>query len=342
MLDVHRLRVFRSVIASGSINAAASNLGYTASAVSQHVAALQRETGLALVTRVGRGIEPTAAGLALAEEIDGVLSRLGDVESFVADLRAGRSGALSIAYFGSVGAAWMPTVVRALVRDFPGIRLNLSLREDLPASPAERADIQIVVAQQDLGAVSGVRVHHLLDDPYVVVLPTDHPLAGSPDVELARLAEERWVDNDAARGWCRRNLLEACQAAGFSPPFHVEAHDYPTAIAFVAAGIGVTVLPRLGARSLPDGVVARPVTCPAPQRSIYALVETSIEDSATARAVLGLLASCAKDSTSGPLGGPPDRIQGGAKDSTSGMLGGPPDRIQGGAAGGPESCVNLS
>jgi DNA-binding transcriptional LysR family regulator len=293
MLDVHRLRVFRSVIASGSINAAATNLGYTASAVSQHVAALQRETGLTLVTRAGRGIEPTAAGLALADEIDGVLSRLGDVESFVADLRAGRSGALSIAYFGSVGAAWMPTVVRALVRDFPVLRLNLSLREDLPTSPAERADIQIVVAQEELSDLPGVRVHHLLDDPYVVVLPVEHPLAAADDVELARLAEERWVDNDAARGWCRRNLLEACQAAGFSPPFHVEAHDYPTAIAFVAAGIGVTVLPRLGARNLPEEVVALPVTCPTPQRSIYALVQTSIEDSAAARAVLDVLLACA-------------------------------------------------
>jgi DNA-binding transcriptional LysR family regulator len=293
MLDVHRLRVFRSVVASGSINAAASNLGYTASAVSQHVAALQRETGLALVTRAGRGIEPTAAGLALAEEIGEVLSRLGEVESFVADLRAGRSGALSIAYFGSVGAAWMPTVVRALVRDYPGVRLSLSLREDLPASPAERADIQIIVAQQDLDALPGVRVHHLLDDPYVVIMPKDHPLAGAADVELVQLAEERWVDNDAARGWCRRNLLQACQAAGFSPPFHVEAHDYPTAIAFVQAGIGVTVLPRLGARSLPAGVVTRLVTCPTPLRSIYALVQTSIEDSAPVRAVLDVLAACA-------------------------------------------------
>src|SRR5262245_5149463 len=296
MLDVHRLRVFRSVVASGSINAAAGSLGFTASAVSQHVAALQRETGLTLVTRAGRGIEPTAAGLALAEEIDGVLSRLGGVESLVADLRAGRSGTLSIAYFGSVGAAWMPTVVRVLVREFPGVRLNLSLREDLPASPAERADIQIVVAQEDLDAVPGVRVHHLLDDPYVVVLPKDHALAGTADVELAQLADQRWVDNDAARGWCRRNLLQACQAAGFSPPFHVEAHDYPTAIAFVEAGIGLTVLPRLGARNLPAGVVARPVTCPTPQRSIYALVQTSIEDSATTRTVLDVLAACAAQS----------------------------------------------
>jgi DNA-binding transcriptional LysR family regulator len=281
------------VVASGSINAAASNLGYTASAVSQHVATLQRETGLTLVIRAGRGIEPTAAGLALAAEIDEVLSRLGDVESFVADLRAGRSGALSIAYFASVGAAWMPTVVRALVRHYPAVRLNLSLREDLPASPAERADIQIIVAQVNLDAPPGVRVHHLLDDPYVVVMPKDHPLAGAADVELAQLAEERWVDNDAARGWCRRNLLQACQAAGFSPPFHVEAHDYPTAIAFVEAGIGVTVLPRLGAQSLPARVVARPVTCPTPLRSIYALVQTSIEDSAPVRAVLDVLATCA-------------------------------------------------
>lgn len=295
MLDVHRLRVFRSVVASGSIQAAAVSLGYTASAVSQHVSALQRETGLALITRIGRGIEPTAAGLALADEIDGVLSRLGDVESFVDDLRAGRTGTLSIAYFASVGSAWMPAVVRALLRDFPGIRLNLSLRDDLPTNPAERADIQIVVEQERFAGLTGLRTHHLLDDPYVAVLPKDHPLAGDGSVELTQLAGERWVDNDIARGWCRRNLLQACRAAGFNPQFHVEAHDYATAIAFVDAGIGLTVLPRLAARSLPAGLVAVPVTGPSPQRSIYALVQTAIENTGPARAAVRLLAQCARD-----------------------------------------------
>jgi DNA-binding transcriptional LysR family regulator len=294
MLDVHRLRVFRSVVASGSIQAAAANLGYTASAVSQHVSALQRETGLALITRIGRGIEPTAAGLALADEIDGVLSRLGDVQSFVDDLRAGRAGTLSIAYFASVGSAWMPAVVRGVLRDFPGLRLNLSLRDDLPTNPAERADIQIVVEQERFTGLAGVRAHHLLDDPYVAVLPKGHPLAGGDSVELVQLAGERWVDNDIARGWCRRNLLRACQAAGFSPPFHVEAHDYPTAIAFVDAGIGLTVLPRLAAGNLPAGLVAVPVTGPTPQRSIYALVQASVETTAPARAVVALLARCAR------------------------------------------------
>ena len=304
MLDVHRLRVFRSVVASGSIQAAAANLGYTASAVSQHVSALQRETGLTLVTRIGRGIEPTANGLALADQIDGVLGRLGDVESFVADLRAGRAGALSIAYFASVGSAWMPTVVRELLRQFPHIRLNLALRDDLPANASERADIQIIVEQEDFQANAGGQAYHLLDDPYLAVMARHHRLAGRESVELATLAAEPWVDNDLAHGWCRRNLLQACQAAGFTPPFRVETQDYATAIAFVDAGIGLTVLPRLAARNLPAGVVAVPVTAPTPQRSIYAVAQPAVADTAPAQAVLATLEACASTERRRRLLGP--------------------------------------
>jgi DNA-binding transcriptional LysR family regulator len=300
MLDVHRLRVFRSVVASGSIQAAANNLGYTPSAVSQHVTALQRETGLALISRAGRGLEPTAAGRALALEIDGVLSRLGEVESVVGDLRAGRTGSLSIAYFASVGSAWMPAVVSTMMAEFPSVRLDLALREDVPTDPAERPDLQIAVEQ---GAIRrpGLQARHLLDDPYVAVLPAGHPLAERHDIDLVDLATERWVDNDFARGWCRRNLIEACHAAGFSPPFHVEAHDYPTAMAFVAAGIGVTVLPTLGARQLPAGVVAVSVTSPTPVRSIYALVREGVADTPAVRTVLRVLTQLGASAAAGPV-----------------------------------------
>lgn len=301
MLDVHRLRVFRSVVASGSIQAAANNLGYTPSAVSQHVTALQRETGLALISRVGRGIEPTAAGRALAVEIDGVLSRLGEVESVVGDLRAGRTGALSLAYFASVGSAWMPSVVATMMREFPAVRLDLALREDVPTDPAERPDLQIAVEQGTLHR-PGLVVRHLLDDPYVAVLPVTHQLADRDEIELAELAGDRWVDNDFARGWCRRNLLEACHAAGFSPPFHVEAHDYPTAMAFVAAGIGLTVVPRLGARQLPPGVVAVPVVSPTPVRSIFALVRDGVADTPALRTVLTVLTRLGAEATSTEAG----------------------------------------
>jgi DNA-binding transcriptional LysR family regulator len=293
MLDVHRLRVFRAVVASGSVHAAATNLGYTASAVSQHVAALQRETGLTLLARSGRGVEPTAVGLALATEIDDVLARLGDVEAFVGDLRDGRTGSLSIAYFASVGSAWMPTVARELLHEFPALRLELSLRDDLSTGPGKRPDVQIVVAPRDFTGTREARAHHLLDDPYIAVVPADHPLAASDGVELSRLRTERWIDNDVAHGWCRRNLLEACRAAGFRPSFRVEAQDYPSAIAFVEAGIGITVLPRLGAIRLPSAVTTVPVTGPTPLRSIFALVQTAAEPAPPARRALHVLRRCA-------------------------------------------------
>lgn len=294
VLDVHRLRVFRAVVASGSVNAAAANLGYTPSAVSQHVTALQRETGLVLLARNGRGVEPTATGLTLAGRIDGVLAHLGDVEALVSDLRAGRTGTLSVAYFASVGAAWMPTVTRALLRDFPDLRLALELRDDFPTGSAKRPDVQIAVAGPDFTGTREARAHHLLDDPYVAVVPATHPLAGRPEIELAALAAESWIDNDFARGWCRDNLLQTCQSAGFSPSFRVEAHDYPTAIAFVDAGIGITVLPRLGATRLPAGVAVVPVTAPTPVRSIFALVQTAVESAPPARRLLEVLRECAR------------------------------------------------
>ncbi len=289
MLDTHRLRVFRSVVASGSVAAAADNLGYTPSAVSQHVTALARETGLTLFERAGRGLRPTAAGLALAEQADGVLARIGEAETVVADLRAGRTGTVSLAYFPSVGAAWLPHVVRRLTGDFPGVRLDLTLLEFLPDDPARRVDLQIAVSPTDLDAGPGFAAHHLLDDPYVAVLPVGHPLAGRDEIELAELSGERWVDNDVFDGWCRRTLVEACSAAGFSPPFHVQAHDYPTALSFVAAGIGLTVLPELGAVRLPEGLCTVPLVRPTPVRTIVAVVRDAVASTPPVLAALDVL-----------------------------------------------------
>ncbi|TCK24461.1 LysR substrate-binding domain-containing protein [Pseudonocardia endophytica] len=294
MLDAHRLRVFRSVVASGSVAAAADNLGYTPSAVSQHVTALARETGLTLFERSGRGLRPTAAGFVLAEQADAVLARLGEAEAVVADLRAGRTGAMSLAYFPSVGAAWLPHVVRRLTGEFPGVRLDLALREFLPDDPAQRVDVQVAVERPGFDPGSGFAAHHLLDDPYVAVLQDDHPLAVRDEVELAELAGERWVDNDAYDGWCRRNLIEACSAAGFSPPFHVEAHDYPTALSFVAAGIGLTVLPELGAIQLPAGLRAVPIVRPTPVRTILAVVRDAVAVSPPVLAALDALRAVAR------------------------------------------------
>lgn len=299
MLDLHRLRIFRSVVASGSIQAAAANLGYTPSAVSQHVTALQKEVGLTLLERAGRGLRPTAAGLTLAAEADGVLARIGEAETLVADLRTGRTGRLSIAYFASVGSAWLPPVVRRLSEEFPGVRLDLRLSDNTPERTDELADLHLVVARHDFSASRGFTAHHLLDEPYVVALPVGHPLAADPTVDLSALPHERWIDNDFTSGWCRQVLLDACAAAGFCPTFHVETHDYRAAMSFVAAGIGITVMPTLGAIEPPAGVVIRPLVNPTPVRSIHAVARDAIATTPPARAALELLRATATQNGAG-------------------------------------------
>jgi DNA-binding transcriptional LysR family regulator len=288
VLDIQRMRVFRAVVAAGSVSGAATSLGYTPSAVSQHLKSLQRETGLVLVERRGRGIEPTAAGRAFADELVPVFDRLARVETAVGDLRAGRTGALTISYFASAGFAWIPPVVAALAREFPDLRLNLRLVELAGDAPL-RPDLEVFVDGAPTSSTDGYRVSELLVEPYVAVLPAAHERAGERAVPLADLRGELWVDNDFSRGPCRQRMLDACAAAGFSPAFHVEAHDYPSAMAFVAAGLGITVLPRLGAVALPAGVRVVPVVDPVPRRRIMLRTREAVGDHPALRRAASLL-----------------------------------------------------
>jgi len=266
-VDVHRLRVLRAVVADGSIQGAAASLGYTPSAISQHLTALQKETGLRLLQRSGRGIEPTVAGRAVAAEAARIFERLADLESLVADLRAGRVGALSVSYFASAGAVWIPPVVATIAREFPRLRLDLRLIE-LLAADSGAPDVEIAVDGAESGGIAGYQVHPLLTEPYLAVVPVTSALARRAQVDLAELRDKAWVDNDVARGPCRQAVLDACSTVGFSPAFHIETQDYPTAIRFVAEGMGITVIPRLGLGTLPDSTVAVPIVNPTPRRSI--------------------------------------------------------------------------
>src|SRR2546421_12664806 len=105
MLDVRRLQLLRAVVTSGSISAAARNLGYSPSAISQQLAVLEREAGTALLERVGRGVRPTPAGRLLSEHAEVVSEQLSKAEHELTELKAGRSGRLTIRYFATAGAA---------------------------------------------------------------------------------------------------------------------------------------------------------------------------------------------------------------------------------------------
>lgn len=312
MLDTHRLRVFRAVVATGSVNGAATSLGYTPSAISQHVAALQRETGLTLVERRGRGIEPTEVGRRLASEAGEVLERLSALDLVVGDLREGRIGRLTVHYIGSVGAAWMPPVVAALSRELPELRLDLRLVE-LAGDDTPVPDVAIEVEHPGATDVLDGRDRQVLvEEPHLVVVPEGHRHARAAEVSLAELRDEAWIDNDIARGPCRQIVLDACDAAGFVPTFGVQAHDYPTALAFVAAGLGVTVLPRLGASALPPEVVAVPIAEPGPRRRIVLRTKAAVTDHPAVRRMTTLLRAQAQG------GGPAGRSSSGAGGGVSG------------------------
>src|SRR6266498_3884296 len=196
MLDVRRMQVLRAVVTTGSITAAATNLGYTPSAVSQQIAALERQAGIALLERVGRGIRPTAAGRLLTEHAAIIGRHVAEAELALTDLREGRTGRLAVQYFPTAGLALVPPALATLRREYPGVQVDLKLvdpPDPLPVVERGHADLAIVVHPKVDEPINGVRLIHLLDDPYRVVLPPGHRLRAKRTIELAELAEEPWI-----------------------------------------------------------------------------------------------------------------------------------------------------
>ncbi|WP_432087770.1 MULTISPECIES: LysR substrate-binding domain-containing protein [unclassified Streptomyces] len=285
MLDVRRMQVLRAVVASGSVTGAAAHLGYTPSAVSQQIAVLEKEAGIALLERFGRGVRPTAAGLLLTEHAAAIGSRLAEAETALADLRAGRTGRISVRYFATAGADLVAPALARFRAEHPGVRVDLRIAE---GAPDAEADLTLVVRPRGGPDAygEGLRLVHLVDDPYRAVLPKGHPLAGRRTaVDLAALAAEPWVGSERP-GPCLDAVLDACAAAGFSPDVAVECEEYATAQGFVAAGLGVSLIPLMGLGSRHPGVVVRRVRGPEPVRAIHAAVR---ESSLALPAVRGLL-----------------------------------------------------
>ncbi|MEJ3747846.1 LysR family transcriptional regulator [Actinomycetes bacterium KLBMP 9797] len=296
MLDVRRMQVLRAVVTSGSVTAAATHLGYTPSAVSQQVAALEKEAGIALLERVGRGVRPTAAGRLLTGHAAIISQHVAAAETALADLRAGRTGRLTIRYFASVGPTLLAPALARLRREHPGVTIDPKLNDSddpLPDVEQGHADLALAVRRPSDEVRQGIRVVHLLDDAFQAVLPTGHPLAAQPVIDLADLAGEPWVGSEPP-GPCLEPILDACAAAGFSPNFVAKSEDYATTQGFVAAGLGVSLIPRLGLTRHP-GVTIRPVRHPEPVRTIYAAVrEISLAQPAP-RALIDALIDAAKE-----------------------------------------------
>src|SRR3954454_870244 len=296
MLDVRRMRVLREVAVRGSFSAAAEALSFTQSAVSQQIAALEREAGTVLVQRNARGVRLTEAGEALVRHAEVILARLGEAEAELEAIAGLRGGRLRLAAFESAASTLMPLAIAAFRAEHPGVELSLILSEPDESEPLLKSgelDLALGFDARLRTDVDGIARTHLISDPMFLVLPADHPLARKRNLRLADLADDAWIA--ATRDCeCNRLINRACAVAGFEPRIAFETDDYTAMQGFVAAGVGVSLIAALGLTSIRDDIVVRSLGRETPVREVYAATLADTHRTPATLAMLEIMTSVAE------------------------------------------------
>jgi DNA-binding transcriptional LysR family regulator len=313
MLDTRRLRVFREVARHGSFSAAADALGYTQPAVSRQIATLEAELDTVLVMRVPQGAVLTDAGSLLLDRADAILGRLDEVENELKALAGLEGGRLRLASFASAAASIVPLAIAKFRERHPNVELSITMADPVYSLPQLRAgELDIALSHDPLndGTLDSVRpaangngggreslgitLEHLFDDPMYVALPASHRLAGANNLDLACFANEPWML--ATTNTCpdSRLFLRACHDAGFEPQIAFQNDDYPAILGFVAAGVGVAMIPDMVARGVRDDVVVRVLDPAPPPRPIMAALPAGYRSPA-ATAMLAVLRDVAEE-----------------------------------------------
>lgn len=294
MLDPVKLRVLRSVVETGSIRSSAQALGYTPSAVSQHLTALRQQTGVELVERSGRGIVVTPAAVALAQSAGEALDALSAVERLARELKEGRTGSLSLAYVGSVAATWLPRVAREMRHTFPDLALTLQLRDCADGDSPQRGDIAIVDSLTvDFGPEW--QSTDVLNEGYVALVSAHHPLAEQPTIAIGALAVFPWVTDDPIDSRWFQTIASACRAAGYSPNVELNPPNFESVLGFVAAGDHVSVQPSLVTQRIRPDVVAIPLSGDRPRRQIQVRVRKAVAQNPAAQFALDVVRTVAAE-----------------------------------------------
>lgn len=277
MLDLSRLRALHAVHVHGSVGAAAKALGYTASAVSQQVAKLERETGTTLLERRGRGVVLTDAAGMLVDTASRVLSLVEKAEVTLEERRGRPSGRLTVAAFSTAARGLLPGVLAELTRAHPALDLRL-IEEDPHATPhmVAQGTVDLAVAHDwditPLIVPEGVTRTVIGRDRCDVLLPRDHPLAGREVLSREDVAPARWICQPPGTV-CHDWLMRTLRSVRVEPDVAHHVAEYQTQVALVEAGLGIAMVPRLGRGPVPDGVLVTPMD-PAPVRVVSVLWRT--------------------------------------------------------------------
>lgn len=256
MLDVRRLRLLRELAYRGTIAAVAEAQSYTPSAVSQQLAALEREAGVPLLERDGRRVRLTPAGRTLVAHAEEVLARLEQAEAALAAAREAVTGTLRLGAFPSAARVLLPAALIALGRAHPGLDLMVEEVDPIEAGEALRTGALDAALTHDYDLVP-VPDQATLESTVVLTEPmyvasTEPP--ADPRAPVGSFRDGWWVMGRPGN-LCRVAAERVCHAAGFQPRVRHQTDDFPTVLALVAAGQGQAVLPRLGTVNAPPGLV---------------------------------------------------------------------------------------
>jgi DNA-binding transcriptional LysR family regulator len=309
MLDVRRLRVLRELAARGTIAATADALGYTAPAVSQQLATLEREAGVALLERNGRRRRLTPAGEELVARTEGILRELEAAEAALERTTTQVAGVLRCAAFSSAHRALLPAAIAALAAHHPDLRISTAEMEPEDSLPALKlGELDLAIAQDyefaPAPADPALERTDLFDDPLNVALPAASAVDGA--VDLADLRDVPWVAGREG-SFCHTVVVQTARRAGYEPDLAHRTNDFTVVYALVAAGAGVALVPGL-AGPPPPGVVLRPIAGAAPSRRIYAAVRAGSSARPALAAMLDALSRRAGPSPAAPGSARPDRL----------------------------------
>lgn len=260
------------MVLAGSLAKAAQVLCCSASALSQQMAALEREVGCPVLQRHARGVRPTEAGAALVARAAQLRLVLQTAEGEVDEIRHGSRGVVRISSFTSATVALLAPAARSLRASHPHVELrfrDLEPAQSLALVATRELDVALVFNYPALPgtSVGDVVMEPLLDDPLVLVVPAGHRLKSHAEPSVADLGEEVFVHGQDW-GPPTRLLHTLAATAGFIPRTTCETDSYQVQVALVAAGLGIALVPRIALTSVPTGAVVVPLADPAARRTI--------------------------------------------------------------------------
>ncbi len=295
MIDLATLISLRAVDTQGSVVGAAQMLGFTPSAVSQQIKRLEKQAGLPLLERVGRGVILTEHGRRLVTDGSRLLVELEQLESGLHHDADRVAGHLRVAAFSTAMRGIVAPAVRILLEQHRDLTLTLTEHE-----PWGTVDL-IASGQQDLGIVHSWGdlpldiPEHLVAltiarDVADVIVPREHRLAGRTRVSPGDLVEESWVATPEGT-ICRQWLTRMYDGTARTPRIAHVAYEFDSHLALVGAGLGIALIPRLGRAKLSEDVVAIAAHRPVPMREIMVIHRASMADSPAVKAVVAALAT---------------------------------------------------